>query len=101
MNLGDRGARCEPVPLGRSLHLEFMCRFRVLRGLSMIVPRLRAPIVLVHGLFGFTQVRLGGWVLAQYFRDVPQALRAAGNRVLLASLSPTGGIADRAAQLKR
>jgi len=67
----------------------------------MLVPRLRAPIVLVHGLFCFTQVRLGKWVVAQYFRDVPRALRAAGNRVLLARVSPTGSIADRAAQLKR
>jgi triacylglycerol lipase len=67
----------------------------------MTVPRLRAPIVLVHGLFGFTQLRLGNWVFAQYFRDVPHALRSAGNRVLLARVSPTGSIADRAAQLKR
>jgi triacylglycerol lipase len=67
----------------------------------MTVPRLRAPIVLVHGLFGFDEVRLGNWVLTQYFRDLPEAFRAAGNRVLLARLSPTRGIADRAAQLKR
>jgi triacylglycerol lipase len=67
----------------------------------MAVPRLRAPIVFVHGLFGFDQVRMGKWVLAQYFRAVPGALRAAGNRVLLARLSPTAGIAARAAQLQR
>jgi triacylglycerol lipase len=65
----------------------------------MNVPRLRAPIVLVHGLFGFTQVRMGRWVLADYFRDIPRALRAAGNHVLIPWLSPTGGIAFRAAQL--
>src|SRR3954466_128814 len=34
---------------------------------SMIVPRLRAPIVLVHGLFGFDRLRLGPWVQVDYF----------------------------------
>ncbi len=67
----------------------------------MIIPRLRAPVVLVHGLCGFDQVRLGRWQLAQYFPGIPQALQQAGNRVLIPRLSPTRGIADRAAQLKR
>jgi triacylglycerol lipase len=67
----------------------------------MIIPRLRAPIVLVHGLFGFDQVRLGPWVLVDYFPGIPEALRAAGNNVFVARLSPTGSIAARAAQLKR
>jgi triacylglycerol lipase len=64
------------------------------------IPRLRSPIVLVHGLLGFDHFRLGPWLLAQYFRGIPEALRAAGNRVLVASLSPTRGIIDRARQLK-
>jgi len=66
----------------------------------MIVPRLRAPIILVHGLFGFDSLKMGNWVLADYFPGIPEALREAGNRVLVARVSPTGGIADRAAQLK-
>jgi triacylglycerol lipase len=66
----------------------------------MKAPRLRSPIVLVHGLFGFDQVRLGKWVLANYFNAIPHSLRSAGNQVLVPRLSPTGGIADRAAQLK-
>ncbi len=66
----------------------------------MIVPRLRAPVVLVHGLLGFDRIRVGPWVLADYFRGVPEALAAGGNRVLRASLSPTGGVAQRAAELK-
>ena len=66
----------------------------------MAVARLKAPIVLVHGLLGFDQVRMGAWTLSQYFRGIPEMLRAAGNRVLVARLSPTGGIAERAAQLK-
>jgi triacylglycerol lipase len=66
----------------------------------MIVPRLRAPIVLIHGLLGYAHVRVGPWVFARYFRGVPQALEAGGNRVLVARVSPTAGIADRAAQLQ-
>lgn len=66
----------------------------------MTVPRLRAPIILVHGLLGFDRLRMGGWVLADYFPGIPEALRQAGNRVLVASLSPMAGVADRARQLK-
>jgi triacylglycerol lipase len=66
----------------------------------MPVPRLRVPIVLVHGLFGFDRLKVGGWVLANYFAGIPDALTAAGNRVIVPRLSPTGGIAERAAQLK-
>jgi triacylglycerol lipase len=64
------------------------------------VPRLRAPIVLVHGLLGFDRLRLGPWVLAEYFHAVPEVLAPCGNRVLVASLSPTAGIPERAGQLK-
>jgi triacylglycerol lipase len=67
----------------------------------MTVPRLRAPIVLVHGLLGFDRVKMGPWVVASYFRGIPEALRAAGNRVFVASVPPTRGIADRAAALKQ
>jgi triacylglycerol lipase len=66
----------------------------------MLVPQLRCPIVLVHGLFGFTQVRMGRWVLVDYFNGIPPVLQAAGNRVLVPKLSPTNSIARRAAQLK-
>jgi triacylglycerol lipase len=66
----------------------------------MIVPRLRAPIVLVHGLFGFDRLQVGSWVLAQYFHRIPEALVAGGNRVIVARVKPTAGIAERAAQLQ-
>jgi triacylglycerol lipase len=66
----------------------------------MAIPKLRAPIVLVHGLLGFDEVRVGSVTLAQYFPRIPQLLCAAGNRILIPRLSPTGGIACRAAQLK-
>jgi triacylglycerol lipase len=66
----------------------------------MVIPRLRSPVVLVHGLFGFDRIQAGNWVLADYFPGIPDALRAAGNRVLVARLSPTGGVAQRARQLQ-
>src|SRR5713101_2070415 len=64
------------------------------------IPKLRSPIVLVHGLLGVTRVQVGDWTLASYFGQIPQMLSAAGNRVLQPQLSLTGGVAERAAQLK-
>jgi triacylglycerol lipase len=66
----------------------------------MCAAALQAPIVLVHGLFGFDRLAMGAWTIAHYFRAIPEMLRAAKNRVLLARLSPMGGIDARAAQLK-
>jgi triacylglycerol lipase len=62
--------------------------------------KLQAPIVLVHGLFGFDRLRLAGWTVASYFPRIPEYLTAAGNRVLVPKLAPMSGIAERAAQLK-
>jgi triacylglycerol lipase len=64
------------------------------------IAQLRCPIVLVHGLFGFDQFRVGPWLRLEYFHGIPDALRQAGNRVFSARLSPTGGIACRAEQLR-
>jgi triacylglycerol lipase len=64
------------------------------------LPCLRSPIVLVHGLFGFSRLRVGSWVLVDYFHEVSPALVRSGNRVIVAHLSPTEGICCRAAQLK-
>jgi triacylglycerol lipase len=61
-------------------------------------PRLRAPIVLVHGLFGFARLRVGS-LGVDYFKLLPAAMRAAGNQVIQARLSPTAGVARRAEQL--
>jgi triacylglycerol lipase len=66
----------------------------------MIVPKLRAPILLVHGLLGFDRLKICGRTVASYFSNIPEHLSAGGNRVLVARLSPTGGVAERAAQLK-
>jgi triacylglycerol lipase len=67
----------------------------------MIVPRLRSPIVLVHGLLGFTEIKLCGWTLARYFPGIPEALTQAGNRVLQPWLGMTHSVAERAGQLKK
>jgi triacylglycerol lipase len=66
----------------------------------MMVPKLRTPIVLVHGVLGFDELKFGKWTFAQYFPGIVQALRKPGNRVLVARLSPTRGVKDRATQLK-
>lgn len=66
----------------------------------MEFPRLNASIVLVHGLFGFDRISVGSYTIANYFVGIAEAMQAGGNRVLLPSLSPTGGIADRAAELR-
>src|SRR4051794_169836 len=52
----------------------------------MLIPRLDAPLVLVHGLFGFDWLGLGP-VGLDYFMGIPRSLREAGNRVLVPSLS--------------
>jgi triacylglycerol lipase len=64
------------------------------------MPLLNAPIVLVHGLFGFAHLRFGSWLKFDYFHGVYTAMEAAGNRVAAAWLSPTRGTAARAAELK-
>jgi triacylglycerol lipase len=67
---------------------------------AMIIPKLRAPIVLVHGLLGFDKIDALGTTLVNYFPGIPELMTAAGNRVLIPFLAPTGGVAERAAQLK-
>src|SRR5436305_982583 len=64
------------------------------------IAQLRAPIVFVHGLFGYGQVRLKGRTFASYFAKIPEMLAAAGNRVHVAQVHPLGSVADRAGQLK-
>ncbi len=58
------------------------------------------PLVMVHGLLGFG--RIGGpRVGMDYFRGIPDALRAAGHQVPPPpSLPPIGAIAQRAAALR-
>jgi triacylglycerol lipase len=62
-------------------------------------PRLHAPIVLAHGLFGFRRIGLGPLTLTWYFRGIPGILQAAGNRVLVTRVHPTAGVERRAKKL--
>ncbi len=64
-----------------------------------MVARLQAPIVLAHGLFGFSRIGLGPLTLTSYFRGIPEALRAAGNRVLVTRVHPIAGVEFRARRL--
>src|SRR5687767_667605 len=67
---------------------------------TMIIPQLRSPIVLVHGLLGFDRVQVANYTVASYFPGIFESLVAGGNRVLVPALSPTGGVAQRGQQLK-
>ena len=61
--------------------------------------RLKSPIVLAHGLFGFSRIGLGPLTLTTYFRGIPDYLRAAGNRVLVTRVHPIAGVEFRAGRL--
>lgn len=65
------------------------------------VPKLRAPIVLVHGLFGFDAFRIFDLELVPYFRGIPHYLSKPGNVVYTSRLSPTGRSKRRAVQLRK
>jgi triacylglycerol lipase len=65
-----------------------------------MLPKVRVPIVLVHGMFGADEFRLGSWARWDYFLGIPEAMRRAGNEVYVARLSPTDGIRQRAEQLR-
>lgn len=69
-------------------------------GKAPAAPRLRHPVVLAHGLFGFDSVGTGRWRF-RYFANLPDWLRASGNRVLVTRAHPVGRIATRAAQIAR
>lgn len=60
------------------------------------------PIVLAHGLLGFSELRLAGDMLPgiRYWHGIQEALEARGIRVLTTSVPPSGSIEDRAAALR-
>lgn len=64
-----------------------------------MIGRLQAPIVLAHGLFGFSRIGIGPLTLTSYFRGIPQVLRDAGNRVLVTRVHPIASIDFRAQRL--
>ena len=60
-----------------------------------------APIVLVHGIFGFDQITFGGLKIADYYRLIPDALRKDGHIVPHPpQTNRAGKVADRAQDLK-
>lgn len=69
--------------------------------LCYAVPKLRAPIILVHGLFGFDAMRIFDLELCPYFRGIQSFLRRPKNRVYTARLSPTSRVKHRAIELRR
>jgi triacylglycerol lipase len=64
-----------------------------------MIARLKAPIVLAHGLLGFSRIGLGPLTLTSYFRGIPDELRAVGNRVLVTRVHPIAGVEFRARRL--
>lgn len=65
------------------------------------MPRLAAPVVLVHGLCGFDRLYAFRRPVANYFPGVREQLESGGNRVYTAQVSPTDGVACRASDLRR
>jgi triacylglycerol lipase len=61
--------------------------------------RLRAPIVLAHGLFGFARIGFGRLSVAAYFRGIPEAIEAAGNKVLVTRVPSIAGTGKRSRRL--
>lgn len=66
---------------------------------------LRCPIVLVHGLAGFDQLRIELLsrypICIEYFRGIPEILKAAGApEVHTVSLPPHGCVEERARALR-
>ena len=65
------------------------------------IPKLSAPVVLVHGLCGYDRLTAFGRPLKDYFPGIREQLEAAGNRVLVPRLSCTRGVEARACELRR
>jgi triacylglycerol lipase len=70
------------------------------RALEPMAGLTRYPLVLVHGMFGFEAVRVGGQQ-HQYFRGIRARLENLGNRVHVVRLPVAAGIRTRAAELAK
>lgn len=61
----------------------------------------RYPIVLAHGLLGFSELQLTSYLpTVQYWHGIKDALTAQGASVVCASVPPSSSIEDRAAKLR-
>lgn len=66
----------------------------------MIAATPKHPIVLAHGLLGFSELRVSALLPAiEYWHGIKQALAANRCAVITASVPPTGSIEERAAKL--
>lgn len=68
------------------------------RAVAVGAPIPRHPIVLVHGIFGWDELRVAG-VRAPYFRVVADHLRRRGAEVFVPRLPPLGSVPERAERL--
>src|SRR4051812_10672611 len=59
-----------------------------------------SPIVLQHGLFGFSDIGVGKLKLT-YFNRIDRAIAARGHPLIVPRVHPTSSIARRAGMLKR
>jgi triacylglycerol lipase len=61
----------------------------------------RNPIILAHGLLGFDELHVAGWMLPgiRYWYGITEALAAKGVEVITATVPPSGSIEKRAAKL--
>jgi triacylglycerol lipase len=67
----------------------------------MDIPTLTHPIILVHGILGFSELRVGGVKVGDYFRGVADLLRASGNTVPTPpQLNTAGSVEQRAGDLR-
>ena len=66
----------------------------------MQAPRLHAPLVLVHGLLGITQVLVQRLRWVDYFNGIPDWLRASGNEVFIVEMPGVASVARRAEILR-
>jgi triacylglycerol lipase len=60
----------------------------------------RHPIVLAHGLAGFSRFAVRRLKVATYFRGIPEHLEALGCRVIVTDVPPLGSVAKRAVRLR-
>lgn len=58
-------------------------------------PRTRYPVVLAHGLLGFTEIGVGN-LRHEYFKGIARHLRSLGVEVFTPAVPPTGSIEARA-----
>lgn len=64
------------------------------------VLKLNSPIVLAHGLLGFSPIRFFKTKSVSYFREIPEFLERKGNRVIRTDVPPTQSVVARGHALK-